>query len=266
MSDVLVLCYHGLSPSWPAETSVRPEDFGRQLADLSARGYRGMTFAEALTAPAGERVMAVTFDDAHASVLELAAPEMARLGVPGTVFVATDYPDSGRPMGWDGYDVWLGTAHEQELRCMSWEQLGGLVERGWEVGSHTRSHPHLPALGDAEIAAELAASRRECEERLGVPCRSIAYPYGEYDERVVRAAREAGYCFGASVPRRAAAPLPLAWPRVGVYHGEGPRRLRLRALSRRQRPSASLRAMLALRRLLPVLLAWAQIGLPATSS
>lgn len=251
MNDVVVLCYHGLSPSWPAETSVQPEDFERQLVDLAARGYRGMTFAEALTAPAGERVMAVTFDDAHASVLELAAPAMARLGVPGTVFVPTDYPASGRPMAWEGYDAWLGTEHEDELRCMSWEQLAELVERGWEVGSHTRSHPHLPALGEAEIAAELVGSRRECKERLGVPCRSIAYPYGEYDERVLRAARDAGYQFGASVPRRSAASLPLAWPRVGVYNGEGPRRLRLRALSRRLRPSVPMRAALVLRRLLP---------------
>lgn len=264
MSEILVLCYHSVSPSWPAPTSVRPRDFERQLADLVGRGYEGMTFAGALTAPAAERVLVVTFDDAHASVLEHAAPVMERLGVPGTVFVPTDYPGSGRPMAWDGYDVWLGTEHEDELRCMSWEQLGGLAERGWEIGSHTRSHPRLPRLEQAQAAAELAESRRECEERLGLPCRSVAYPYGEYDDGVVRAAREAGYSFGASVPRHPQAPLPLAWPRVCAYYGEGVRRLRLRALSRRHRPSFSLRIALALRRLAPALAVWAEFGMPVT--
>ncbi len=249
MKEILALCYHGVSPTWPAATSVRPQDFERQLADLIGRGYRGMTFSEALTAPAAERVLVVTFDDAHRSVLKLAAPAMASLGIPGTVFVPTDYPASGRVMGWDGYDIWLGTEHEHELRCMSWEELGGLVAEGWEVGSHTRSHPRLPRLGEDEIAAELGGSRQECEERLGFPCRSVAYPYGEYDDRVVRAAREAGYSFGASVPRRATTSLPLAWPRVGVYHGESARRVRWRARSRRLAPATTMRAASALRRL-----------------
>lgn len=267
MTDVLILCYHSLSETWPAPTSVRPGDFECQLEDLLGRGYRPMTFTGALTAPAGERALAVTFDDAHRSVLELAAPAMARLGVPGTVFVPTDYAGSGRPMAWDGYDVWLGTEHEEELRCMGWEELRALAERGWEVGSHTRTHPRLPELGCEEIRAELTESRRRCEERLGAPCRSIAYPYGEYDDRVVRVAREAGYSFGATVPRGPRAPLPLAWPRVGVYHGEGARRVRLRARSRRLRPPGALRGALALRRLLPLLVAaWVECGMLGVAS
>ena len=31
---------------------------------------------------------------------------------------------------------------------MSWDQLGGLAEAGWEIGSHTRTHPHLTQVGD----------------------------------------------------------------------------------------------------------------------
>jgi peptidoglycan/xylan/chitin deacetylase (PgdA/CDA1 family) len=249
MKEILVLCYHAVSATWHAPTAVRLEDFEQQLVDLVGRGYHGMTFSAALTAPLSQRVLAVTFDDAHRSVLELAAPVMARLGVPGTVFVPTGYAGTERLMTWDGYDVWLGTEHEAELRCLGWEELKGLMDQGWEVGSHTRAHPRLPELGDAEIASELAESRRDCEERLGVPCRSIAYPYGAYDDRVLRAALEAGYSFGAGVPRRAAAALPLAWPRVGVYRGEGARRLRLRARSRRLQSATTMRAALALRRL-----------------
>jgi peptidoglycan/xylan/chitin deacetylase (PgdA/CDA1 family) len=249
MNDLLVLCYHGISETWPAATSVRPGDFKDQLEGFLRRGYRGATFSDALMAPPAEKTLVVTFDDAHRSVLQYAASVMAGLGIPGTVYVPTDYAGTDKSMAWDGYDDWLGTEHEPELLCMGWDELRDLASRGWEVGSHTRSHPRLSRLGDAEIAAELAESRRECEERMGAPCRSIAYPYSDYDARVVRAAGEAGYRFAATVPRGPRSPLPLEWPRVGVYHGESARRVRLRAGARRLMPSASSRAALALRRL-----------------
>lgn len=248
--DVLALCYHGISETWPAVTTVKPEDFERQLELFTRLGYRGATLAEALTEPPSERTLVVSFDDAHRSVLELAAPVMARLGVPGTIYVPTAYAGSERPMGWDGYDVWLGTEHEPELLCLGWDELRGLAEVGWEIGSHTCTHPRLSQIGEAEIAAELSDSRRECEDRMGTACDSLAYPYSDFDERAVRAAGKAGYRFATTVPRRPEAPLPLQWPRVGVYQGQSARRLRMRAWSRRFRPAVSARASLGLKRAL----------------
>jgi peptidoglycan/xylan/chitin deacetylase (PgdA/CDA1 family) len=247
MSDLLVLCYHGISETWPASTSVKPADFEHQLSGFARQGYRGATLSEALTVPPGEKTLVVTFDDAHRSVLELAAPVMARLGIPGTVYVPTAYPDSDRPMAWEGYDIWLGTEHEKELDCMSWDQLRGLAASGWEIGSHTRTHPRLAKIGDEEIRAELTASREECEANMGAPCTSIAYPYSDYDERAVGAAAAAGYRSAVTVPRGPRAALPLQWPRVGVYHGESARRVKLRARVRRLAPSLPIRAVQALR-------------------
>jgi peptidoglycan/xylan/chitin deacetylase (PgdA/CDA1 family) len=249
MSDLVVLCYHGISDTWPAPTTVRAGDLEQQLRDFLRRGYRAATFAEALTNPPAERTLVVTFDDAHVSVGEQAAPILAELGIPATVYVPTRYPDSGLPMGWEGYDMWLGTEHEPELACMGWERLGELRAAGWEIASHTVSHPHLSRLGEAEIAAELSESKAECERRIAAPCLSLAYPYGDFDERVVRAAREAGYGFAATIPRGPQAPLPLRWPRVGVYLGESAGRVRWRARTRQFAPHASARAALALRKL-----------------
>ena len=45
MSDVLVLCYHAVSPSWPAPMSIAPDAFERQLRFLVRRGYRAATVA-----------------------------------------------------------------------------------------------------------------------------------------------------------------------------------------------------------------------------
>ena len=234
MSDVLVLCYHGISETWPAATSVRPGDFREQLEEFTRHGYRGATLSEALTVPPAEKTLVVTFDDAHRSVFELAAPVMAELSIPGTIYVPTAYADTDRPMAWDGYDTWKGTEHEDELLCMSWEELRAVAADGWEIGSHTKTHPRLSRIDEAQIVTELAESRVECEERMGAPCASIAYPYSDYDDRTVRAAGAAGYRFAVTVPRGPAPALPLQWPRVGVYNGESAKRVRLRARVRRQ--------------------------------
>src|SRR4051812_32579817 len=177
MTDVLVLCYHALSPDWPAHLSVTPERFEEHLELLVGRGYVGATFERAITDPPGARTVAITFDDAYSSVLELAFPIMRRLGLPGSVYVPTDWPGNSRPMAWPGIDRWLGTPHEHELRCLSWDQLEELAQEDWEVGSHTCSHPHLTRISDAQLSDELERSRAACEEALGRPCASIAYPY-----------------------------------------------------------------------------------------
>jgi peptidoglycan/xylan/chitin deacetylase (PgdA/CDA1 family) len=252
MSDVLVLCYHAVSPTWPAALSIEPEALERQLAGLARRGYSGVPVTEALTGPPTERTVAISFDDAYRSVLELARPILDRLGMRASVYVPTDWPDREGPMSWPGIDQWLAGPHESEMRCMSWDQLRGLADDGWEVGSHTCSHPRLPDLDDQALDAELGQSRAACEERMGRPCRSIAYPYGAVDERVVEAAGRAGYGFGVTLPRGLHAPRPLYWPRVGIYHADGQAdwrwRLKVSPALRRLRASPAWESLDAARR------------------
>lgn len=224
---MLVLCYHAVSPTWPAALSVTPERLERQLGALVKRGYRGATFSQAVERPAGRMVVA-TFDDAYRSVLTLAAPVLERLGVPGTVFAPTDWAGRAEPMRWPGIDEWVGGEHEHELLPMSWDELGGLAARGWEVGSHTRSHPRLTELDDEGLRDELAGSREECAARLG-SCATIAYPYGDQDARVREAACSAGYRAAAALGRSLREGDPFAWPRVGVYHADDDRRFAVKS-------------------------------------
>lgn len=249
MDDLLVLCYHGVSETWPEQTSVRPAALEEQLAALKRQGYRGATIGEALSTPLEGKVVVVTFDDALRSVGALAAPILERLGFPGTVYVPTSYVADDRPAAWPGFDRWSGTEHEDELRCMAWGELRALADSGWEIGSHTVTHPRLSRIDDAAIATELSHSKRACEEAMGRPCTSLAYPYSDYDGRAVRAAAEAGYRSAVSVPVRPASPVPLEWPRIGVFHDESARRLGVRIRSRRLGPSPAARAALALRRI-----------------
>jgi peptidoglycan/xylan/chitin deacetylase (PgdA/CDA1 family) len=228
VSDVLVLSYHAVSETWPAALSVTPERFESQLRSLVRSGYAGATFSDAIARPRTGKTVAVTFDDGYRSVLTQALPVLRGLGLPATVFVPTDFVGADEPMRWPGIDHWLGSAHERELLPLSWEELAELRASGWEIGSHTCTHPHLTQLDDVRLADELRRSRERCGGILGEPCRSLAYPFGDHDARVVEAAGAAGYTSACIVPRRLVTPTRLAWPRIGVYHKDGGLSFRLK--------------------------------------
>jgi peptidoglycan/xylan/chitin deacetylase (PgdA/CDA1 family) len=220
VSDTLVLCYHAVSTDWPADLSVTPANLEVQVRTLLERDYRATTFYQAVMGSLQQRTFAVTFDDAYRSVIELAFPLLSQLGIPATVFVPTSFAGASEAMSWPGIDRWRGGPYEDELRCMSWEELGQLDEAGWEIGSHTHTHPHLPALEDEALSLELEESHQICSERLGEHCRSLAYPFGACDDRVIAAARRAGYAAAGTLPARMHKPSPLSWPRIGIYHGD----------------------------------------------
>jgi peptidoglycan/xylan/chitin deacetylase (PgdA/CDA1 family) len=230
MSDVLVLCYHAVSPSWEVELSVTPDALEQQLRQFARSGWTFTTFTDAVKRPPDGRTLAITFDDAFASVTRYAAPILARFGVPATLFVPTTYMEDGRQLAWPGVEHWQRTEHAHELAAMTWDDVAQLAEAGWEIGSHTRTHPYLTRLSDEELDEELARSRAECGERLGRPCVSIAYPYGDVDERVAERAAAAGYEAGASLSSRLANLGPYRWPRTGVWHAEPWWKLRIKMM------------------------------------
>lgn len=244
MPDVLVLCYHAVSERWPAALSVTPAALDRQLGRLVARGYRGARFTDAVLADDAVPRVAVTFDDAYRSVLTRAKPILDRHGLPGTLFVPTDWPAAGGPMRWPGIDRWRTTEHRHELDPLSWPEIAELAGAGWEIGSHTCSHPRLTTLGDAALARELQVSKAAIEARLGAECPALAYPYGDVDDRVEAATAAAGYRAAGSIPRVLHPPRPLRWPRTPVFHDDGGRRFELKvspALRRARRSAPGVR-------------------------
>lgn len=216
MPELLVLCYHAVAESWDHEMSIRPADLRRQLMALRRRGYHPSTFSKAVLSPRQVPTVVVTFDDAFASVYTEAYPILHDLGFPATLFVPTSFPSSRRLLSWSGFDP--GSACPPEhLTPATWRQIGELAAAGWEVGSHTQTHPRLTQLDDASARAELNESKRECEDRIGQPCQALAYPFGDSDRRILELTAEAGYAGAATLDRRRANPHNLSIGRVGVY-------------------------------------------------
>lgn len=220
-AGALILCYHAISSSWEHELAVSLPTFRAQLTRLLRAGFAPATADEAIHGSG--RLLHVTFDDAFTSVL-LALPVLQELGVAATVFASSAYADVGAPLAVPG----LRTEAERnpdELATLDWDGLRQLSKHGVEIGSHSETHPHLPALDDHELRRELVESKRRIDDEVGVPCRFLAYPFGDHNARAQRAAEAAGYEAAFALPGGASWMMSpndrFQVPRVGIWRREG---------------------------------------------
>ncbi|MEI8063159.1 MAG: polysaccharide deacetylase family protein [Verrucomicrobiota bacterium] len=112
----------------------------------------------------------------------------------------------------------ISSAHRAE-RFSNWKYqdtkpvyhlaLSELVElyRGFEVASHTVTHPHLEQLPPEKVAWELAESRKQLEDIFQRPIGGLAYPFGTCNAAVKEEARRQGYRYA-----RAGRFVPLVFP------------------------------------------------------
>ena len=212
----LVLCYHAVSSTWRSPLAVSETLLRSQLAYLKKRGYVGLTISDAerrrSDATLPPRSVVVTFDDGYASTGR-AAPILAELGFPGTAFLVTDFVESGEPLSWIAQAIRPDSA--EDLRPLTWRDAEKLAATGWEIGSHTMTHPLLTGLDDGSLRAELAGSRAAIDRHLG-SCSSLSYPYGHADARVAAEARRAGYEVASTLTLSHSVDEPHRRPRIGI--------------------------------------------------
>ena len=179
---VPILMYHVITGAPPgaanAQLWVRHETFAAEMRALQRAGYHAITLRQAFDAwqhggPLPRKPVVVSFDDGYLSQYRYARPVLRRLGWPGVLNL--ELRNLGR-----------GGLTEREVRV--------LLADGWELDSHTLTHPDLTMVSDAQLRAEVAGSRRELRRRFGAGVAEFfCYPAGRYDDRVLAAVRAAGY-------------------------------------------------------------------------
>ena len=200
---VVVLMYHKIAPA-PAATNlpvlyVHPGEFDRQMKELTDAGLACVPYGEVVeTVAVGESGFCVTFDDGFRNVFDHALPILAARKLRAIQFLV-----AGLIGGEDAWDRAIG---EPPQALMDDGMVREWLAAGHEIGSHTLTHPHLPALPREQARAEIFDSKRRLEDRFGVPIRHFCYPYGDQDEAVRAMVAEAGYAsaptvaFGTNLP------------------------------------------------------------------
>jgi peptidoglycan/xylan/chitin deacetylase (PgdA/CDA1 family) len=184
VKPVTILTYHSIEPK-PAKKEganqlhyrITPENFEKQMQYLKDNAYTPITFdawVRYLTTGAAipEKSIVLTFDDGWKNQYTYAVPILKKFGFTGTFFIVGKMRNAG---------------------YMTWDEVRSLHADGFEVASHTQTHPKLPLLTDEKLVEEIAGSKKLLEEQLGSPITTLAYPYYLHDARVMKAVQDAGY-------------------------------------------------------------------------
>jgi peptidoglycan/xylan/chitin deacetylase (PgdA/CDA1 family) len=208
---VPVLMYHVVTKA-PADAAypglyVPRSELVGETAWLGSHGYRAVTLKEVFDAWDGHarlpaKPVVLSFDDGYRSQFVNALPVLRARHWPGVVN--------------------LELSHVRVDWGLSPPELQTLIADGWEIDSHTFTHPDLRYVSPSTLEHEVAGSRAALPHRFGVPADFFCYPSGRYDARVVAAVRAAGYRGATTVEFGLTRPTePFTLDRVGVDAGEG---------------------------------------------
>lgn len=210
-----VLMYHHIASSTPASTSVTPEMFDHHLELIATSGYEVVPVQRIIDAlingsAIDSRWVAITFDDAYASIAGAAAPRLQARGWPYTIFVSTEFVGDASGL------------------YMSWDQLRSLEQDGATIANHTPAHEHMVRDRPGEnrddrhsrLAREVLAAQATLTAELVDPLRLFAYPYGEFDDEIANLMQSLGFIsFGQQSGPVGRTSNPYALPRFPLGTG-----------------------------------------------
>ena len=205
---VPVLVYHNIGAQRKGRLLIAASTFEEQMRYLKAEGYRAIRLQDFLayllqTRQLPKKSVLITFDDGHKGFLQYAHPLLKELGFPAVLFIQSDQ-----------------IAQRPSANVLSWSELRELMKENVEVQAHSKTHGNLRrAPGESELAysrrmqaeleSPLALLRAQLPQLAPAPD-TIAYPYGEWDEDLLRYVKQYGYRAGFTVQRDAnAAFVPL---------------------------------------------------------
>lgn len=198
----------------------------------------------------------LTFDDGHRSNATMAAPVLEKLGVPASFLIVSDFVGtrgvlwftlyarlcrklgapppglSARAVKQLPHDVLVERVEracrehglaadeaDEHALAMTWDQARDLARRGFDVGSHGAEHSIMTRQTREEAFANIERGIARVSAELGRPCRTFAFPNGNYTAEL---ARHAAFCGARLIftaePTWADARCPL-WrlPRIQLF-------------------------------------------------
>jgi peptidoglycan/xylan/chitin deacetylase (PgdA/CDA1 family) len=205
IKSVPVLLYHHINRHEGDTVTVTADVFQEQIRILAQAGYRTLTLDELMDYIAGalqlsEKAVVLTFDDGWLDNFLFAFPVLASFRYKSVAFLITDRVNASNidtvpedvPSHRESKSLLdIGRAGEvvMDWPLIRWIRQNGLVD----FYSHTVTHRKSTSLDSVQLEYELTKSKSIIEFELGSPCSYLCWPYGDYNEKTVFAARSAGY-------------------------------------------------------------------------
>ncbi len=171
---IAILIFHRVTDAIPEDgLTVSTARFER-ICRMLRHGFNVVPLGEVFELiragkPLPPRTVAITFDDSYRDNL-FAASVLARYHLPATFFLPTAYVGTDHVYEWD--------RHLPRMPNLTWDDVHQMVGMGFEIGSHTVTHPNLGRVTFDQAQHEIIESKRTLEEKLQRPVRWLAYPYG----------------------------------------------------------------------------------------
>jgi peptidoglycan/xylan/chitin deacetylase (PgdA/CDA1 family) len=209
---VPILMYH-VTKTAPAGTPypelwVSRDDFAGQMDWLADNGYTGITMAQLFKYwddgfKLPSKPVVISFDDGYPSQASNARPILVKHHWPGVLFLElknVDSPETG----------------------FKTSMVNKLLASGWELGSHTLTHPDLTTISATQLEDEVAGSKAQISKKFGVPIDFFCYPAGKFNDSVVAAVKDAGYTGATTVEEGVATPDdPFELKRIRINGDDG---------------------------------------------
>jgi peptidoglycan/xylan/chitin deacetylase (PgdA/CDA1 family) len=204
-----ILLYHVIADPPPGTPLsglwVTPSEFSSEMRFLAEHRYHVVTLQEVFDYWHGAslpfRPVVISFDDGFRSDYTKARPILAAHGWAGTLN--------------------LSLSHLSK-KTLTRRMVRELIAAGWEIDSHSLTHPFLPGLDPDRLEREIRGSRHALRALFDVDANFFAYPFGAYDRATVAAVRRAGYLGATTVG------FGLAWvddryslARIQIARGDG---------------------------------------------
>jgi len=179
------LCYHKIEPV-PVGARIKglylePALFRRQIQELAGAGFSFSLPGAHAPSPA----IAITFDDGFVSNLEAAVPILREFGARAINYLVADR--IGQTSDWETHEGGEARPLMDDAQVRDWLAAGN------RIGAHTCTHPRLSKIPRNRAREEIFSSKKKLEDRFGKPIDHFAYPFGDYDDAVAEAVREAGF-------------------------------------------------------------------------
>ena len=194
-----VLVYHHILPKEEMVTeasTVSVESFEQQMVFLAEEQFETITTAQLYDYLEGRQILStnsvlITFDDGLLSTKEYAYPILKKHG-----FTAVQHIISSRTNRFEGEQVFNSEGPLQFFTEYEMEQLADV----FYYEAHTEALHRLNSETGLGVALELSASEIAADLKRNVAtlknATSLAYPFGHYNEEMVKAMKEVGLLIG----------------------------------------------------------------------